>query len=366
MKISQTFARRVLAPRRRAKDENAREGRRRFASSAFARARESTRATRRDVPEDALAYLNGGEYIDASLRWRRADDVRLVLARHAKSDWSDPNAEDWARGLRPRGRRRAKRLAMRLTDRWNAFEPDVVITSDAVRCSETLACMGEAREAFGNAPVARARDVYDDAHGAEGVVDAEACVETIGRRVVRHANENGARCVLCLGHNMGFEVAARYLTGRAAPLKTAHAAVLSARGAREGVDRAYLVLTAGKNDVARSAREEDAWVRRASETRCADARFSVGDVFVYAAVDDDAQTRDASDDPWSDAFRERTFRLDCVLDPDREFSIEERTRMEVERRLERLVVTRPRAALDEIIDQLLAQRDDMERTLETD
>ena len=69
--------------------------------------------------------------------------------------------------------------------------------------------------------------------------------------------------------------------------------------------------------------------------------FSVGDVFVYAAVDDDAQTRDASDDPWSDAFRERKFRLDCVLDPDREFSIEERTRMEVERRLERLVVTRP-------------------------
>ena len=111
---------------------------------------------------------------------------------------------------------------MRLTDRWNAFEPDVVITSDAVRCSETLACMGEAREAFG-APVAARRDVYDDAHGDEGVVDAEACVETIGRRVVRHANENGARCVLCLGHNMGFEVAARYLTGRAAPLKTAHA-----------------------------------------------------------------------------------------------------------------------------------------------
>ena len=155
------------------------------------------------------------------------------------------------------------------------------------------------------------------------------------------------------------------MTGRAAPLKTAHAAVLSARGAREGVDRAYLVLAVGTHDGVRSAREEDARVRRASETRCADARFSVGDVFVYAAVDDDAQTRDASDDPWSDAFRERKFRLDCVLDPDREFSIEERTRMEVERRLERLVATRPRAALDEIIHQLVAQRDDMERTLET-
>ena len=366
MKILQTFARRVPARRRRARDERAREGRRRFASSAVARARESTRATRRGLPEDARARPDGGENIDASLRWRRADDVRLVLARHAKSDRSDPMAEDWGRGLRRRGRRRAKRLAKRLTDRWIAFEPDVVITSDAVRCVETLACMGEAHAAFGRAPVARARDVYDDAHGAEGVVDAERCVETIGRRVVRHATEHGARWVLCLGHNMGFEVAAERLTGRAAPLKTAHAAVLSARGAREGVDRAYLVLAVGTHDGVRSAREEDARVRRASETRCADARFSVGDVFVYAAVDDDARTRDASDDPWSDAFRERNFHLDCVLDPDREFSIEERTRMEVERRLERLVATRPRAALDEIIDQLVAQRDDMERTLETD
>ena len=164
---------------------------------ARSRARESTRATRRDVPEDALAHLNGGEYIDASLRWRRADDVRLVLARHAKSDRSDPNAEDWARGLRPRGRRRAKRLAMRLTDRWNAFEPDVVITSDAVRCSETLACMG-GRGAFeGSGRRARAGRLRAVAHGDEGVVDAEACVETIGRRVVRHANENG-RGVCCV------------------------------------------------------------------------------------------------------------------------------------------------------------------------
>ena len=141
--MSQTFARRVPAPRRRARDEHAREGRRRFASSAFARARESTRATRRDLPEDARARPDGGDNIDASLRWRRADDVRLVLARHAKSDRSDPMAEDWARGLRPRGRRRAKRLAKRLTDRFIAFEPDVVITSDAVRCVETLACMGD-------------------------------------------------------------------------------------------------------------------------------------------------------------------------------------------------------------------------------
>jgi hypothetical protein len=54
------------------------------------------------------------------------------------------------------------------------------------------------------------------------------------------------------------------------------------------------------------------------------------------------------------------------VDPELELSTEERTRMEVERRLERLVAKCPNAALDEIIDQLLAQRDDMKRTLETD
>ncbi|RME15944.1 MAG: histidine phosphatase family protein [Alphaproteobacteria bacterium] len=60
---------------------------------------------------------------------------RLILIRHAKSDWSAPVAGDHARPLNARGRRAADRIG-----NWLAaqrFQPDVALVSSARRTRET-------------------------------------------------------------------------------------------------------------------------------------------------------------------------------------------------------------------------------------
>ncbi|WP_443971884.1 SixA phosphatase family protein [Sphingobium sp. CR28] len=61
---------------------------------------------------------------------------RLILLRHAKSDWSDGAMRDFDRPLNSRGER-----AARLMGRWaaqQALSCDMVVASPAVRVRETL------------------------------------------------------------------------------------------------------------------------------------------------------------------------------------------------------------------------------------
>jgi phosphohistidine phosphatase len=62
--------------------------------------------------------------------------LRLILVRHAKSDWSAAGQPDHDRPLNPRGRRQAP-----LIGRWLASRRDLpgrVLCSDAARTRETL------------------------------------------------------------------------------------------------------------------------------------------------------------------------------------------------------------------------------------
>jgi phosphohistidine phosphatase len=61
---------------------------------------------------------------------------RLLLLRHAKSDWSDDDLDDHARPLNARGRAAATRMGQYLRD--NGLRPDLVICSTATRTRETL------------------------------------------------------------------------------------------------------------------------------------------------------------------------------------------------------------------------------------
>lgn len=61
---------------------------------------------------------------------------RLILMRHAKSDWSDLTLSDHERSLNDRGRRSAEAVGHWL--RAKALVPDHVLCSDATRTRETL------------------------------------------------------------------------------------------------------------------------------------------------------------------------------------------------------------------------------------
>lgn len=61
---------------------------------------------------------------------------RLILMRHAKSDWSDMDASDHERRLNERGRQAADSIGKWL--RIHNLKPDHVLCSDAARTRETL------------------------------------------------------------------------------------------------------------------------------------------------------------------------------------------------------------------------------------
>ena len=111
---------------------------------------------------------------------------RLVLKRHAKSDWGDPALPDHARPLNERGRRSATALGDWL--RAMGALPDQILCSSSERTQETCARL--------NLPLA------PELHDALYLAEAPDML-----RVLRGAT--GSQ-VLMLGHNPGIaEFAAR-------------------------------------------------------------------------------------------------------------------------------------------------------------
>jgi phosphohistidine phosphatase len=64
---------------------------------------------------------------------------RLMLLRHAKSDWSAPGTRDQDRPLSARGREAAPKMGSYMAR--HGLVPDLVIASPATRVTETLALM---------------------------------------------------------------------------------------------------------------------------------------------------------------------------------------------------------------------------------
>jgi phosphohistidine phosphatase len=59
----------------------------------------------------------------------------LLLLRHAKSSWNDPELEDYDRPLNSRGRKAAKRIGLLMRD--EGLTPNLVLCSTAQRTRET-------------------------------------------------------------------------------------------------------------------------------------------------------------------------------------------------------------------------------------
>jgi phosphohistidine phosphatase len=111
--------------------------------------------------------------------------MRLMLLRHAKSDWSRPGLDDHARPLNGRGRKAAPTVGAYMAR--HALVPELVVASTATRVRETLDLV---LPAFGRAPKVR--------HDAR-VYEAEAgALLDMLRETPR-----GVASLMIVGHNPG-------------------------------------------------------------------------------------------------------------------------------------------------------------------
>ncbi|MFK4836859.1 SixA phosphatase family protein [Microbacterium sp. ZW T2_14] len=104
--------------------------------------------------------------------------IRLVLVRHAKSDWGDPGLDDHDRPLNDRGMRDAPRMAARLAA--SGFRPDIILSSTALRARTTA----EAFAAELDVAVSLDRELYGAP--ASSILAAAAATHAPAVMVVAH------------------------------------------------------------------------------------------------------------------------------------------------------------------------------------
>jgi phosphohistidine phosphatase len=145
-----------------------------------------------------------------------ATSKKLLLMRHAKSDWSHERMSDKDRPLNGRGHRSAPLVATWLSD--NNLLPEVILCSSATRTQQTLSRMMETWAA--NQVATKTEIVYlDDLYLATA-----ASILSIASRY----SDFGS--VLVLGHNPGMSDAVSYLSGEEHEMPTASVACFSTKG----------------------------------------------------------------------------------------------------------------------------------------
>ena len=136
--------------------------------------------------------------------------LRLLLLRHAKSDWNHPGLPDHDRPLARRGLRDAPRMGRYLGEQ--GLCPEVALVSTARRARETAAL---ALEAAGAAP--DALRLVPDLYGSSPDEIVEIVSEEGG----------GASPLLVVAHNPGMEDLVARFGGRYEHFPTAALAVVS-------------------------------------------------------------------------------------------------------------------------------------------
>ena len=125
----------------------------------------------------------------------------LLLLRHAKSSWADPQLEDFERPLNSRGLEAAGALAVHFL--VTKLQPDLILCSAALRTRATLA---------GLLPVF----AHDYRVSVENRLYLAGAAKLLER--LQEIGEN-APCVLLICHNPGLERLARLLAGSGPPEK---------------------------------------------------------------------------------------------------------------------------------------------------
>jgi phosphohistidine phosphatase len=127
----------------------------------------------------------------------------LLLLRHAKSSWKQPELADHDRPLNKRGKRTAPRMGELLKD--EDLIPDLIVCSSAVRAHHTALLVAKACGYVGK--IKKTRELY--------LAEPQAYVEALRQVAEKHAR------VLVVGHNPGLEMLNEALTGEAMAMPTA-------------------------------------------------------------------------------------------------------------------------------------------------
>jgi phosphohistidine phosphatase len=132
----------------------------------------------------------------------------LLLLRHAKSSWKDPDLDDHDRPLNKRGKEDAPRMGQLL--REEGLVPEFILSSSAKRCRKTAEHVIHASGYRGETRITG--EIYEANAGQ--LLEVLASVADEPQRV------------LLIGHNPGLEELLERLTGAYTPLSTAALAQL--------------------------------------------------------------------------------------------------------------------------------------------
>ena len=118
----------------------------------------------------------------------------LILVRHAKSSWDNPDLADFERTLNKRGHRDASFMADVLAK--HNIKPDLIITSPAVRALTTAQYFADALS-------------YDK----DRIITKELIYDRGPRQILFMLNElnNSENCVILFGHNPDLSSLSQFL-----------------------------------------------------------------------------------------------------------------------------------------------------------
>ncbi|WIA40996.1 hypothetical protein OEZ86_004638 [Tetradesmus obliquus] len=145
----------------------------------------------------------------------------MILLRHADSETST-KLRDYDRPISLQGKREASNIARRLCEL--GWVPDLIIASNSKRTKQTLDTMAEAASELSQVDAHFLGSLYTVA-----ALDGQTkhhLEETIRSVAVDAAHF----CVMCVGHNKGWEEAASAFAKQAVRLGTASAALFEVAG----------------------------------------------------------------------------------------------------------------------------------------
>ena len=169
--------------------------------------------------------------------------LRIVLMRHADSESASASTTDFERPVTASGASKVQSIAMSLKSL--GYVPNLFLSSNSARSRQTHSLMIQAMPELEGADAHFFGSLYTesqmDGHTLPHLMEL---IRDLGD-VTRHS------CVLCLGHNKGWEEAASALAGEKVALKNGDAALFEMDVGAHGWDREARPMDAWRDAMSR-------------------------------------------------------------------------------------------------------------------